>query len=90
MVSQRGSGYGGEPDDAVWVADVDYVASWCAADEAATAVNEAAEALGIPRHLVRAIPHTGLHGESVVWMRPDGVHEIAQVLRAAAEERRAG
>lgn len=90
MVSQRGAGYGGDPDDAVWVADVDYVASWCAADEAATEVNQAAEALGVARSLVRAVPHTGIHGESVVWMRPEGVREIAQLLGALAELRRAG
>ncbi|GAA3127425.1 hypothetical protein ACFQ0X_12425 [Streptomyces rectiviolaceus] len=90
MASQRGSGYGGEPDDAVWVADVDYVAAWCAADEAATEVNEAAEALGIDSHLVRAVPHTGIRGESVVWMRPEGVREIAQLLGELAEDRRSG
>lgn len=90
MVSQRGAGYGGEPDDAVWVADVDYVASWCAAEEAATEVNEAAEALGIASHLVRAVPHTGIHGEALVWMRPEGVRVIAQLLDVLAQQRRAG
>jgi hypothetical protein len=90
MVSQRGGDYSGNPDDAVWVAEVDYVSAWCAAEEAATEVNDAAEALGIASHLVRAIPHTGLCGESVVWMRPEGVREIAQVLCALAEERQAG
>lgn len=89
MVSQRGGNYGGGPDDAVWVADVDYVSAWCAAEEAATEVNEAADALGVG-HLVQAVPHTGTHGESVVWMRPEGIREIARVLGGLAEQRQAG
>lgn len=89
MVNQRGGNYSGGPDDAVWVDDVDYVSAWCAADEAATEVNQAAEALGVG-HLVRAVPHTGTSGESVVWIRPEGVRVIARVLVALAEEERAG
>ncbi|MFC8129120.1 hypothetical protein [Streptomyces sp. NPDC057302] len=68
---------------------MDYVAAWCAAEEAATEVNEAAAALGIDSHLVGAIPHTGINGESVVWIRPEGARKMAQVLGALAEERRA-
>jgi hypothetical protein len=89
MVSQRGGDYSGNPEDAVWVAGADYLSAWCAAEEAASEVNEAAESLGIASYLVRAIPHTGTHGESVVWMRPEGVRVIARVLDELAEERRA-
>lgn len=70
-----------EPDDAAYVPGIDYVAGWRMAAEAAAEVNGALEAIGAEVAEVRAVPHSGAHGEPVVWLRPEDARLIARVLR---------
>jgi hypothetical protein len=90
MVDNAPDGECGGPDDAVWVPGVDYVSAWRAADEAAQELNSAVQGVGLDVRVVRAVPHASAHGEPVVWMQPEGVRLIADVLDAAENRRQAG
>lgn len=87
MVNAPGGEYG-DPDDAVYVPGVDYLSGWCVAERAADEVNEALAVLGVDMRLVRAVPHAGVQGEAVVWLRPESARVIARALRLRA--RRSG
>lgn len=82
MVNGSAGDYG-EPDDAAYVPGVDYVSGWRMAAEAADEVNGALRAMGVDEGAVRAVPHSGAHGEPVVWLRPEDARLIARVLRQA-------
>ncbi|MFF3817238.1 hypothetical protein ACFYYD_11580 [Streptomyces bluensis] len=85
----EGKGFG-NPDDALFVRGVDYVSAWRDADEAAQRLNDAVAGLGVDSRVVRAVPHAGAHGEPVVWMPPEGVRLIADLLDTARKLREAG
>jgi hypothetical protein len=82
MVNSSKGNYG-EPEDAAYVPGVDYVSGWRMAAEAADEVNGALRAMGVDEGAVRAVPHSGAHGEPVVWLRPEDARLIARVLRQA-------
>lgn len=77
---------GGGPDDLVWIRGVDYVSAWLDAEEAAELINQAAMALGLDGHGVRAVPHAGPHGEPVVWMTPEAGRVVGALLTWLANQ----
>ncbi|GAA2085066.1 hypothetical protein GCM10009801_46580 [Streptomyces albiaxialis] len=70
----RGLSGGPEPEDAMWVREIDYVGAWQEASSAADLLN------GASGGAARATPHAGPRGEAVVWLRPDDARRIASTL----------
>ncbi|GGO35686.1 hypothetical protein [Streptomyces lasiicapitis] len=68
----------GDPDETLWVPQIDYLSAWRRAAVAADTLNVAAASCGLD--VVRALPHAGARGEAVVWLHPDGARELAHVL----------
>jgi hypothetical protein len=71
--------------DWVWTPWGDHAAEWRDAENASVILNHAARDLGLSNCDVAA-PHTGPHGEGVVWMRPGAVRKIGYLLALLAGE----
>ncbi|QEU94830.1 hypothetical protein [Streptomyces kanamyceticus] len=84
MAGERGDGCDGISDETemTFTRGVDYVSAWRAAHGAALAINRAAEAAGLDRGRVKAVPHASAVGEAVVWLRPADARTIAAALDA--------
>lgn len=85
-----GGGYGGFPDDALFVPGIDLVSPWLDAKAVADELNAALEALGTDVRLVRAVPHVDGRGEPVVWLRLEGARVVVRALHRAGPLRAGG
>ncbi|MFC9915469.1 hypothetical protein [Streptomyces sp. NPDC127197] len=73
-------------DSGLWVAGVDYIASWREAREAADRLNRALLGVGLELSAVRAVASTSEDGRGVVRLTgwPDVVDRLADLLEARA------
>ncbi|MCL8016471.1 hypothetical protein [Streptomyces sp. AS02] len=85
-----GGGYGGVPDDALFVSGIDLVSPWRDASAVADELNARLEALGADVRVVRAVPHVNGRGEPELRLRLEGARVVVRALRRAGRMRADG